>query len=139
MSVWPYVRITSVNDGLVAQAGTARTMAQLVSLIATRRLLDTASCDQMLDRLGRAAVGPDQPWADRPGILRPGCITHNKLGLGPLKSGSDVRSEVSVLTDPTGSGRTYVVTWQNLIGMRPMGFADVATLIRDSVEEFERP
>ena len=93
----------------------------------------------MLDRLRRAATGPDQPWAARAGILKAGCITHSKLGLGPLKKGGEVRSEVSILTNPVSSDRTYVVAWQNLLGLSPIDFSDVATIIRETITDFEKP
>lgn len=135
---WPYVRIVSRNDGLVAQAGTTRDMAKLVSLIMTDRLLDPASCAEMRGRLARAAKGIDTPWVARTGVFKPGTITHNKLGLGPLKSRKIVRSEVSVYQSPVAKGRRYVVAWQNLVEVRPIGFADIAKIIKATITEFER-
>ena len=135
---WPYVRIVSRNDGLVAQAGTTRDMARLVALIMTNRLLDPASCDEMRAKLARAAKGADTPWVARTGLFKPGTIAHNKSGLGPLKSGKNVRSEVSVYQSPVAKGRRYVVAWQNLVGLGPIGFADIATIIKSTVTEFER-
>ena len=135
---WPYVRIVSRNDGLVAQAGTTRDMAKLVSLIMTDRLLDPASCLEMRNRLARAAKGVDTPWIARTGIFKSGTITHNKLGLGPLKSGKSVRSEVSVYQSPVATGRRYVVAWQNLAGLSPIGFSDIAKIIKTTITEFER-
>ncbi len=146
---YPYVRINSVNDGPTAQNGTTRDMVRLVSLLATKRLLQPADCDEMLGRLSRAASGVlglpwDQPWAARPGILKPGCITHNKLGLGPLKSGQNVRSEVSILSEPVATGRKYVAAWQNLVGLKSLksgnlDFDDIATIIQDTITEYEKP
>lgn len=136
---WPYVRIASRNDRLVAQAGTTRDMAKLVSLIMTNRLfLDSWSCAEMRGRLARAATGIDKPWVARTGIFKTGTITHNKLGLGPLKSGQNVRSEVSVYQSPVAKGRRYVVAWQNLAGVQPIGFADIAKIIKATITEFER-
>jgi hypothetical protein len=136
--IWPYVRIVSRNDGFVAQAGTTRDMAKLTSLIMTDRLLDPASCDEMRGRLARAARGPDTPWIARTGVFKPGTITHNKLGLGPLKSGKEVRSEVSVYQSPVAQGRRYVVAWQNLVGLSPISYADIANIIKATITEFER-
>ncbi|HEX9945539.1 MAG TPA: serine hydrolase [Thermoanaerobaculia bacterium] len=135
---WPYVRIASRNDGLVAQAGTTRDMAKLVSLIMTDRVLDAESCGEMRGRLARAAKGIDTPWVARTGIFKPGTITHNKLGLGPLKSGKNVRSEVSVYQSPVAKGRRYVVAWQNLVELWPVGFADIARIIKATITEFEK-
>lgn len=137
-SKYPYVRIVSRNDGLVAQAGTTRDMAKLVALIMTDRLIDSTSCAEMRDRLARAASGPDTPWIARTGVFTPGTISHNKLGLGPLKSGKSVRSEVSVYQSPVAIGRRYVVAWQNLVGVSPIGFTDVAQIIEATIAGFER-
>jgi hypothetical protein len=136
---WPYVRIGSRNDRFVAQAGTTRDMAKLVALILTDRLLDPLSCKEMRDRLARAAKGPDKPWVARTGIFRTGSITHNKLGLGSLKRGNVVRSEVSVYQSPVTTGRRYVVAWQNLVGLWPIGWADIARIIKATITAFERP
>ena len=136
---WPYVRIPSRNDALVAQAGTTRDMAKLVALIMTDRLLDPASCDEMRGRLARAAKGPDTPWVTRTKVFKPGTITHNKLGLGPLKSGKNVLCEVSVYHSPVKNGRRYVVAWQNLVGgVWPISLADIAKVIKDTITEFEK-
>jgi hypothetical protein len=135
---WPYVRIPSRNDGLVAQAGTTRDMARLVALIMTDRLLDPASCGEMRGRLARAAKGVDTPWIARTGVFKPGTITHNKLGLGPLKSGKNVRSEVSVYQSPVAKGRRYVVAWQNLVGTSPIGFGHIGRIIKATITEFEK-
>ena len=141
-SNWPYVRIPAVNDVDTAQGGNTRQMVRLVALVGANRILTSADATEMAKRLADAAAGVagmawDQPWIDRPGILKAGCITHNKLGLGPLKNGNDVRSEVSILDSPLKSGRRYVVSWQNLIGLTKIGYADVATLIRDTIAEYE--
>lgn len=135
---YPYVRIASRNDGLVAQAGTTKDMAKLVALIMTDRVLDPASCEEMRGRLARAARGIDTPWVTRTKIFRPRTITHNKLGLGPLKSGRNVRSEVSVYQSPVARERRYVVAWQNLVGLSPIGFADIAGIIKATIAEFEK-
>jgi hypothetical protein len=135
---WPYVRIVSSNDGLVAQAGTTRDMAKLVALIMTDRVLDPASCNEMRGRLAKAAKGIDTPWVARTGVFKAGTITHNKLGLGPLKSGKLVRSEVSVYQSPVARGRRYVVAWHNLVGLQPIGLADIARIIKSMIAEFEK-
>lgn len=135
---WPYIRINSRNDSWVAQAGTSRDMAKLVSLIMTDRLLDPTSCREMRQRLANAATGPDTPWVARTRIFNYGTITHNKLGLGPLKSGKNVWSEVSVYRSPVTTGRRYVVAWQNLVGPQPIGFEGVAKIIRATISGYER-
>lgn len=136
--IWPYIRVVSRNDAWVAQAGTTRDMAKLVSLMMTDQLLDPASCAEMRGRLARAVRGPDPPFVARVGVFRPGTITHNKIGFGPLKSGKPVLSEVGLYQSPVKSGRRYVIAWQNLVGNSRSGVVDVAKVIKDTITEFER-
>jgi hypothetical protein len=150
---WPSVRVPVANDRNVGQAGTTRSMVELVSLIAAKLIIDSAACDEMLGHLHRAAVPPtqvDRVFAREPGILRRDAITHNKIGIGPLNAGPDagrsVFSEVSILDSPVAAGRRYVVAWQNFVDRdgaaahhRPRAFIDEATIIRDTITEFERP
>jgi hypothetical protein len=144
MTKWPYVRVNSVNDGDVAQAGTACQMARLVALIDSGQVIDAASCTEMLSRLADAAKGRpgmtfDRPWIDRPSprVIKKASIVANKLGLGPLKAGPSVRSEVTVLDAPLNPGHRYVVAWQDLKGLTPITFGDVATVIRDTIKGYE--
>jgi hypothetical protein len=139
-TIWPYVRIPCENDGTTAQGATARSMAALVALLAAKKLLDPGTCDEQLDLLHRAAVGPDQPWLDRPAGILHGKFTHNKLGLGPLgTSGPSVRSEISILQDPVAAGKRYVVSWQNLKELAPLDFADIATVVKAAITQYEQP
>jgi hypothetical protein len=53
---------------------------------------------------------------------------------------------VSILDGPVAPGRRYVVAWQNFVDRdgaaahhRPGAFIDEATIIRDSITDFERP
>jgi hypothetical protein len=138
-STWPYVRILSSNDGPVAQAGTTRDMAKLVSLIMTDRLLDPMSCREMRERLQRSTRGI-APWVTAARVFHPGTITHNKVGIGPLKSGKYVWSEVSVYQSPVGGGRRYVVAWQNFAGHMkgPWPIEDIANIIKAAITAYER-
>lgn len=150
---WPSVRVPVANDRDVGQAGTTRSMVELVSLIAARLIIDAAACEEMLGHLHRAAVPPtqvDRVFAREPGILRRDAITHNKIGVGPLNAGPDagrsVFSEVSILDGPVAPGRRYVVAWQNFVDRdgaaahhRPGAFIDEATIVRDTITDFERP
>jgi hypothetical protein len=137
---WPAVRVKSANDGDVAQAGTTRRMARLVGLIATGQILEPASCKDMMERLKKAAKGVDHPWIGRPTppIIRKDCIQANKMGQRDLKVGGFVDSEVSVLDAPLKPEHRYVVAWQNLPAVEfPITFADVATVIRDTIMAYE--
>ncbi|MCK8783031.1 hypothetical protein M0638_01375 [Roseomonas sp. NAR14] len=120
-STWPYARIPSANDGDVAQASTAFTVAKLMALIAVGGLLDKPSCAEMRGRLGRAARGEakpghdaDQSWLTRdpsPVGFDNSRLALDKIGLGPLKTGREVISEGLVLRGP--GGRSYAVAYQN--------------------------
>ncbi|MGN6871021.1 MAG: hemopexin repeat-containing protein [Solirubrobacteraceae bacterium] len=150
---WPSVRVPVANDDPSGPVGTARKMVELVSLIAAKLIIDPASCEEMLGHMHRAAVAPtqvDRVFASEPGIVRRGAFTHNKIGLVPLSRapnrGVNVFSEVSILDGPVASGRRYVLAWQNFIDRDgaasnkvPHAFADVATIIRDAITEYERP
>lgn len=137
---WPAARVvTTTNDGPSAQAGTTRAMARLVSLIATSRVIDSASCTEMLGRMGRAARGPDEPWIARTGGLPLSVVTNDKIGQGPLNKAGLVDSEVSVLTAPVAAERTYVVAWQNLLNSSTIQFSDIAKIILDTIKAYEAP
>jgi hypothetical protein len=150
---WPSVRVPVVNDDPSGPAGTARKIVELVSLIAAKLVIDAASCDEMLGHMHRAASPPtqvDRVFASEPRVLRRGAFTHNKIGLVPLSAapnrGVKAFSEVSILSDPVGSGRRYVVAWQNFVdrdgaasNKLPRAFADIATIIRDTITDYERP
>ena len=136
-AIYPYVRIPCINDGTTAQGGTARSMAALVSLIFSKKLLDSDACDEQLDLLHRS-VPEDPPWLSRDGSPLGGKFTHNKLGVGPLGSaGPSVFSEVSILKNPVANGKQYVVSWQNLKGVNPIAFKDLAKLVKDAITAYE--
>lgn len=118
---WPYVRVSSVNDGPVAQATTTFDLANLYALIFQRTLVDSTSCDAMLALIAESAVGPDPSWMEgtrrRDLKLLPTSfiITHTKIGLGPLKAvngGVDVTSEGTIV-EHVPTRRKFIVVWQN--------------------------
>jgi hypothetical protein len=124
-ATWPYVRITSVNDGPVAQATTTFDTANLFALLVQKLAIDSsgqdAICDEMLGLLADTASGPEPAWLQagaRPGftgLSTDFIFTHAKIGLGPLKpqnGGFDVASEATIIKHgPTG--RRFIVVWQN--------------------------
>lgn len=122
-SLWPYVRIPSVNDGPSAQATTTIDMVRLFALTLEGDVLDSRSIDGISSDM-RKLLSDAQSVGDssfmttgaRPGIngLGPGfTITHSKIGLGPLKAGGDVASEATILNHD-GTGQQFIVVWQNL-------------------------
>lgn len=119
---WPYVRVLSVNDGLVAQATTCFDLANLYALIFRRTQsdnshVDKASCEQMLQLLGEATK-KDPSWMTRDDIRPNGIIfseTHTKIGVGPLKKengGFEVYSEGSIVQTEVPN-KKFIVVWQN--------------------------
>ena len=114
----PPVRISSVNDGLVAQALTCVDLANLYALMVQETLINGPSSREMLDLLRRAQAGPEDAWITRSGIGFPGFsleVTHTKIGLGSLKpenGGFEVRSEGSILRHRT-TGRRFITVWQD--------------------------
>jgi len=136
---WPYARINSANDKGVAQAGSALTMAQLMALIVNRGVLDANACDDMRKLLAAAAQGPDQPWLTRGDVddklrLPLNKVTHAKLGLGPLKSGALVLSEIFRLEGLFDATRSYTIAFQNASGE---ALNDVAFMVRRSIQLYE--
>jgi hypothetical protein len=144
---WPYARIPSTNDGDVAQASTSEAAALLLAVILKRGAIDTKSCDEMTERLARAAKGidpdgqGDESWltrSDIPGHLDLASVTHDKVGLGPLKKGADVYSELLALQNVGGSTRTYAVAFQNFVpGV--YRWADLVAVIRNAIKTYETP
>src|SRR5262249_51133884 len=141
VSQYPYVRITSVNDAGVAQAGTALSMAQMMALIVNRACIDTASCNEMRDLLAKASKGIDQPFVSRDDVsdkLRIPLekITHAKLGYGPLKKGGNVLSEIFRLEGLKAAAKSYAIAYQNL-NENTSSAGDAAFMIRRTIELYE--
>ena len=127
----PHQLVDTTNDQMVGQANPALSMAKLMALIINRAVLDAPACDDIRELLAKAAKGPDSPWLTQlfialkprdPGVagvvqdlLIPSAkITHAKLGLGPLKNGQKVFSEVFRLEGLGQPNRTYAIALQNL-------------------------
>lgn len=118
---FPPERIPSVNDGGVAQPGglapggvaqgtSLRQMAKLFTLLSDRNLVGTASDNAMLHLL-EEAVRQGHFFLNRDTSV--GYVTLNsKLGLGPLKNGTQVASEAAIIRENT-TGRFFVAAFQN--------------------------
>src|SRR5262245_25998590 len=64
-----------------------------------------------------AIAGQDAAFIDhvrRPGQIAPRSfsVTHNKVGLGPLKTGATVASEATILNHAP-SNRNFLTVWEN--------------------------
>jgi hypothetical protein len=130
--------VTSDNDGPSAQCSTTLHIARLMTAIVSSCVFNPGLCTSMEGLLSRAAAGPDQPWITRPvpTIVGAAVVTHNKLGLGPLKTGGDVWSEVSILAGLVAADRRYAIAWQNLT-TGASGFDEIATIVRDTIAAYE--
>jgi hypothetical protein len=131
---YPYYRIRSVNDGLVAQAATVTHLAQLYTLLHDGLLVDERSSQEMLALLARAVAVPEV-FIDRASGLD-FRVTHTKVGLGPLKpenGGTSVYSEGSILRH--ASGRQFVAVWQNFV-FGDEGFDPIGWVVRDTIRGY---
>lgn len=131
---YPYFRIPSENDGLVAQGATSLQLARLYTLIFDGKLVDAASSAAMLELLAKAVAVPEV-FIDRAANLN-FKVTHTKVGLGPLKAengGHSVYSEASILEH--ASGRKFVAVWQNLI-FGDAGFDPIGSVVRRTLDAF---
>lgn len=88
---------------------------RLMALIVNRGVLDAAACDGMRALLAGAAEGPDRPLPARTDAVRAPLrlplvkVTHARLGLGPLKKGGNVPSEVFRLDGIGKPGKSCAV------------------------------
>ena len=114
---FPRVRVTSVNDGPVAQATTTFDLANFYAHMFRHTLVDAGSCDEMLALLHDAEQA-EPSWMVRirfsPADISFGA-TETKIGLGPLKpenGGFDVASEGTIVQH-FATGRKFIVIMQN--------------------------
>lgn len=138
---YPYARINSANDGMVAQAGTALSMAKMLALIVNEAVIDAASCRQMKALLVDSVTGVDTPFLTREAVsdrqrIPLDKLTHCKLGLGPLKKGGNVLSEIFRLEGLRKANKAYAVAYQNCPDST-LALADVAFMIRKTLEIYE--
>jgi len=138
---YPYYRINSDNDGMVAQASSPLHLARLLTLLHDGVLFgkNAGANAEMLKVLAKAAVYPEV-YIDR-GSGVDFTVTHNKLGVADLKKengGYDVESECSIVTH-NASGRDFVVVWLNFIANDAEGFDPIAHVVRDTLNEYLKP
>lgn len=131
---YPYFRIKSANDGLVAQAATSIQLARLYTLIYDGHLVNAGSSAEMLALLAKSVAVPEV-FIDRAANLN-FKVTHTKVGLGPLKAengGHSVYSECSIIEHV--SGRKFIAVWQNFV-FKDQGFDPIAYVVRDTLDAF---
>jgi hypothetical protein len=132
---YPYIRIKSLNDGLVAQATTAFKMAELFVLLRDRELFKDpfpfkdaqSSSEKLLKRLEG-----ESPWVGKTEPLSSYTVTHCKVGHEKLKqvnSGQDVFSEAFIMEDK--AKQAYVIVYQNYD--RKGGDERIGKIIKDTI------
>jgi hypothetical protein len=146
----------SVNDNMVGQAGTALSLAKLMSIIVTGAVpMGSDSFTHMKKLLHDAVDGPDTPLLTRsapdftddsdtdptkPPLRIPRSkITHIKLGqewLKPRNGGHSVWSEVWRLEGLSKPEKVYALAFQNMIGDFDDP-ADLAFVIRRAIKAYE--
>lgn len=151
--------IQSTNDNAVGQAGTALSMAKLFSILMTGGIPIRADAfTDMQTLLADAVDGPDTPLLTRSPaqgftdpadsdrtksrlrILRKTELTHIKLGqewLKPKNGGFMVWSEAFRLKDLYKAGKTYAVSYQNLL-TDLVDPANMAFVIRRAIQDYEK-
>lgn len=142
---WRAARINSGNDGLVAQATTARHLARMFTLLFTNRLVGTQSSLDMQDFLARAGAwfhwdevfAPIWPTGSR------FVVTHSKVGNGPMKAAGQIALSEAVKVTDTVTGKEFVVVWQNVQDTpdasgnpRRRSFEPVAQLVEATLSAF---
>jgi hypothetical protein len=155
---WPTIRaVQSANDGMATITGTTRQMAKIFALILTTSLVDkgtssaadnggAGSSSEMANLVHRAA---NELCALTSPTIPQSKFTHNKVGYSHLGRTPPfpgvVNSQVSVIKDVVAAGRTYIITWQNLVTPNePCGLindpnvAKVTKVIIDAITEFEK-
>jgi hypothetical protein len=111
------VTIPCDNDRDTKQGATSATMARLGVVILLGSVLSGASHSEMVKLLKESSHGSDSSYFTRPTItnhLSDSQVTHGKIGLGPLKSGRDVYSDLNAIADPLGGGGRFVTCFTNI-------------------------
>jgi hypothetical protein len=149
--------MSSTNDNMVGQAGTALGMAKLMAIIATQAVSIRGDSFQHMKRLLHEAVdGVDTPFLTRdppyftddsdtdkskaPLRIPRDKITHIKLGwerLKPVNGKAPVGSEVWRLEGLYKPDKKYALSFQNL-DWRYTSPEDVAYAIRKALQEYEK-
>ena len=110
------VTIPCDNDKDTKQGATSAAMARLGVVIVLGSVLPGASHVEMTKLLEKSSHGSDSSYFTRPGItnhMTDTQVTHGKIGLGPLKSGRNVYSDLNMIRDPLGKGGTFFTCFTN--------------------------
>lgn len=134
-SEWPSARVPSENDGMSAEATTARDMAKLFTLIKKRSMTETSSASAL------AHLAKAHNWLDSDLAKFHLKAEAAKVGLGNLKpefGALQVSSEGSIISDPGSADPKkprFVVVWQNVIHNHP-DLALVARILGSTIQTY---
>jgi hypothetical protein len=127
------------NDKDTKQGTTTAMMARLGTVILLGNVLPAASHGHMIELLKQSSRGTDSSYFTRPEIQHPlshDQVTHGKIGLGPLKSGRDVYSDLNVISDPLGHGGRFIVCFTN-IDWNPYSNGRVLRVFLETVRAYQ--
>jgi hypothetical protein len=126
---------SSVNDGLVGQAGSARQLAALMTRIANGTLVDaTASSD--MQALLTAQVAHSTPWMLRGSTPVRFTAVYNKVGVADLKpanGGGSIYAEAGVVRHT--SGLRFAVAWTNA-RLTSDGWDPIGRLVDKAIDDY---
>ncbi len=111
------ITIPCDNDRDTKQGTTSEAMARLGTVILLGSVLPAASHGDMTELLKKSAHGKDSSYFTRKevgGHLGGDKVTHGKIGLGPLKSGDDVYSDLNAIANPLDHGGRFIVCYTNV-------------------------
>ena len=133
------VTIPCNNDKNTKQGTTSAAMAQLGTVILLGSALPGVSHTEMSDLLKKSAHGSDSSYFTRsnmPNHLTGAQVTHGKIGLGPLKSGSNVYSDLNLIADPIGRGGRFLVCYTN-VDYSPYAIDDVLWTFLETIRVYQ--
>ncbi|HME28084.1 MAG TPA: hypothetical protein VKI44_43310 [Acetobacteraceae bacterium] len=133
------VTIPCDNDKDTKQGTTSAMMARLGTVILVGSVLPAASHGEMIELLKKSSHGSDSSYFTRsqiPTHLNGTQVTHGKIGLGPLKSGRDVYSDLNAIADPLGHGGRFIVCYTN-VDYNPYAIDHVLWVFRETVRVYQ--
>ena len=133
------VTIPCSNDKDTKQGATSNAMARLGTVILLGSVLPGASHGEMAALLKESSHGTDSSYFTRRSIanhLNGSQVTHGKIGLGLLKSGQKVYSDLNAIADPRGGGGRFITCFTN-IDYHPYAIDHVLWVFLETVRVYQ--
>ena len=133
------VTIPCDNDRETKQGTTSAMMARLGTVILLGTVLPATSHGEMIELLKKSSHGRDSSYFTRPTItnhLNGDQVTHGKIGLGPLKSGRSVYSDLNAIANPLGGGGRFVTCFTNA-DYNPYAIDHVLWMLLETVRVYQ--